>query len=84
MFGNAVQHKPTLRGMITGAPPPDTATAALGAGTSRRLPLRVYCYLVVISYNRVVPPHYMRGPGYKSPTLLLLTYPHVIQLRVLT
>ena len=72
--------------MTTGAPPHDTATlAALGAGTSRRLPLRAYCYQVVIGYIVWHPPHYIGGQGYKSPTLtLLVTYPHIIQLQVLT
>ena len=56
MFGFAVRQTCLhLRGMTTGAPPQDTATAALGAGTSRRLPLRAYCYQVVIGYNRVAP-----------------------------
>ena len=75
MFGNAVRPNCLhLRGTDYGrSSPDDTATpAALVAGTSRRLPLRSCRYQVVIGYNRVVPPHYMRGPGYKSPTLLLL------------
>ena len=42
--------------MTTGAPPTDTATlAALGTGTSRRLPLRACCYQVVMGYTCGAP-----------------------------
>jgi hypothetical protein len=74
--------------MTTDAPPHDTATpAALITGTSRRLPLRSYCYQVIIGYIVWHLPHYMGGLGYKSLTLVLLvsyprynTSPTVIQL----
>jgi hypothetical protein len=55
-----------LRGMTTGAPPHmiPQHLAALGAGTSRRLPLCACCYQVIIGYNVWCPSHYMRGLGY--------------------
>jgi hypothetical protein len=56
--------------------PSDTATAILGVGTSRRLPLRAYCYQVVIVTWCGTPSHYMGGPGYKSLTPILLVSIH--------
>jgi hypothetical protein len=68
--------------MTTGAPPHmiPQHLAALGSGTSRRLPLCACCYQVVMGYNVWCPPYYMGGPGYKSPTRTLhVTCPHLIQ-----
>jgi hypothetical protein len=77
MFGNGFGRSLRPRGMLTGTPPPKTATpAARGAGQNQRHTPRA-CHLCVATLKWWLqmqpPPPCIEGAGYKSQRLTHIT-----------